>query len=1023
MNSIGSVWRKCDFHIHTPVSYKWDGPKFDTSDPAQEEAYCKHVLDAINSAEPEAFCIMDYWTFEGYILLRNFMKKHPDYTKKTIFPGMEFRIISPTEFRLNCHVLICNTVPDDMLRSFTSTLRFAGRDGKAPQESFFADFAVTFDPGKLKHHGFKEEDRKNPIKMAEFGRMVAELSWESVRDAMKLIGGDRCLLILPWECSDGLMRLKWQNHSATDRELMQWADCFESRKDEHINLFLGLESNQALREAFIVNLGGYPKPAFSGSDAHEVGRYGVFHGDRPTWLKAQLTFKGLRQICCEPALRSFIGEKPEKLKHIEQNPTKYIKSLKLSKIPGSTLDEDWFDSKELHLNPGLIAIVGNKGSGKSALADIIALAGNAHCSNFEFLTPKRFRGTGNKAQHFTAELTWLDNRSVPINLGTSPDLRSPERVRYLPQHFIEQLCNDIEAGNEERFSKELQKVIFSHVTTEERLNQGTMDDLLEFMIRTRRESFNLTQQSLKTLNDTIFRKEQEGSPETIKTYETSLLLKEAELTTLDATLLTEVPKPSDTPDAEAEKAFRAVEEFTTKQSEIARQIADLNREHKALLGEEARLRQLLEHTNNFEKTYKTFCDQRRDEFTAAGLVVEDIVKLAIDRTALNTRIAQIQARTEAITAVLSGTPATATEGERIGLIAEHDGIAAEIVGHQARLDAPQRAYQAFLKEKETRDRQRTSIVGDADTPGTIEFLKGRIQHATTDIPTELTQHKAERRELVKKLHGELLEMRQVYMKLYAPVQKVATEAASSAYSVKLQFDATVADAGFEQTFFDFIHRGKKGTFYGEADSRTELDKLVGACDFNDTDSVADFTEKVLDALIVNQTKTGEKNTIASQLREKKKVADLYDFIFGLNYLEIRYNLRLGTKDISKLSPGEKGALLLVFYLLLDIEETPIVIDQPEHNLDNESVVRLLVECIRKARVRRQVIIVTHNPNLAVYCDADQVICCTLDKENRHRIDYESGAIEDYPINKFAVNVLEGTYAAFDNRSKKWHKPE
>jgi ABC-type lipoprotein export system ATPase subunit len=167
----------------------------------------------------------------------------------------------------------------------------------------------------------------------------------------------------------------------------------------------------------------------------------------------------------------------------------------------------------------------------------------------------------------------------------------------------------------------------------------------------------------------------------------------------------------------------------------------------------------------------------------------------------------------------------------------------------------------------------------------------------------------------------------------------------------------------------------------------------------------------------------EAVTIQSQLKDKKKVPDLYDFLFGLQYVEPRYTLKLGGKDISQLSPGEKGALLLVFYLLLDREEIPIIIDQPEQNLDNESVVQLLVDCIRRAAARRQVVIVTHNPNLAVVCDADQIVRTYIDKGNGNQISYESGAIEDNPINKTAVDVLEGTYRAFDNRRKKYHKPE
>lgn len=64
-------------------------------------------------------------------------------------------------------------------------------------------------------------------------------------------------------------------------------------------------------------------------------------------------------------------------------------------------------------------------------------------------------------------------------------------------------------------------------------------------------------------------------------------------------------------------------------------------------------------------------------------------------------------------------------------------------------------------------------------------------------------------------------------------------------------------------------------------------------------------------------------------------------------------------------------------------------------------------------------IVTHNPNLAVVCDAEQVICADLDKKNNYRMLYLSGAIEDPIINKAIVDILEGTRPAFDKRDDKY----
>lgn len=292
------------------------------------------------------------------------------------------------------------------------------------------------------------------------------------------------------------------------------------------------------------------------------------------------------------------------------------------------------------------------------------------------------------------------------------------------------------------------------------------------------------------------------------------------------------------------------------------------------------------------------------------------------------------------------------------------------------------------------------------------------------LPGLYEELKESRRQLVRDIHGELLKIRAVYQKLYEPVQKmVAASAAFTKEPLDLDFDAGLSASRFKDGFLEYIHRNRIGTSYGEEESRKALEKLVNARDFNVTEDVVKFLDDLMTSLTsVDRNGTPEAVTIQSQLKDANKINDLSDFLFGLKYLEMRYALKLGGKDIAQLSSGEKGALLLVFYLLLDPEEIPIIIDQPEQNLDNESVVKLLVDCIRQARSRRQVVIVTHNPNLAVVCDADQVISCKIDKVNGNKVTYECGAIEDQPLNEAAVNVLEGTYPAFDNRRKKYHKP-
>lgn len=138
----------------------------------------------------------------------------------------------------------------------------------------------------------------------------------------------------------------------------------------------------------------------------------------------------------------------------------------------------------------------------------------------------------------------------------------------------------------------------------------------------------------------------------------------------------------------------------------------------------------------------------------------------------------------------------------------------------------------------------------------------------------------------------------------------------------------------------------------------------------------------------------------------------------LDYIDINYNLKLGEKMLSKLSPGERGLVLLIFYLVLDKDNLPLIIDQPEDNLDNQSIFKKLVPYIIKAKERRQIIIVTHNPNIAVACDSEQIIYSKMNNEDME-IRYIYGSMESKETSQYIIDVLEGTQPAFDKRKNKY----
>ena len=126
------------------------------------------------------------------------------------------------------------------------------------------------------------------------------------------------------------------------------------------------------------------------------------------------------------------------------------------------------------------------------------------------------------------------------------------------------------------------------------------------------------------------------------------------------------------------------------------------------------------------------------------------------------------------------------------------------------------------------------------------------------------------------------------------------------------------------------------------------------------------------------------------------------------------------RDFAKLSLGQQQSVLLA--LILSSESNcPLIIDQPEENLDPKSVYSELIHLFADARLRRQVIIVTHNANLVVNTDVDQVIvasCVKHEGGSPPEFHYYSGGLEDPIIRGQVCDILEGGEAAFRQRARR-----
>lgn len=120
------------------------------------------------------------------------------------------------------------------------------------------------------------------------------------------------------------------------------------------------------------------------------------------------------------------------------------------------------------------------------------------------------------------------------------------------------------------------------------------------------------------------------------------------------------------------------------------------------------------------------------------------------------------------------------------------------------------------------------------------------------------------------------------------------------------------------------------------------------------------------------------------------------------------------RPIAQGSPGQKTAAILAF--LLSYGEEPMVLDQPEDDLDNHLIYDLIVRQLRENKQRRQIIVVTHNPNIVVNGDAELVLVLDFRDGQTHVV--EQGGLQEQPVRDEICRVMEGGREAFELRYRR-----
>ena len=1006
-------------HIHSPFSELNNGFGDDFDN------YVQTVFKTAIEKNIATIGITDYFTIEGYKKIKTEYLENESKLKELfseeeinaiqkilVLPNIEFRLDKLVNSnRINYHIIFSDDVSiEDIEEDFLHELDFV-YEGNPQDED---------EKWKLKQRNLQDLGKKLKEDHPQFsgdsdlfvGMKCAVVDDKKITQLLrskKSKFSGKYILVVP--ADEDLSKISWNSQGHNIRKvLIQKSDALFASNTNTINWALGGNNIEGYIKEF-----KSIKASFWGSDAHDFDSLFKPDGNRFCWIKADRTFEGLKQSIIEPNTRIFIGEKPSSITRVVNNPTKYIKALTISKKNGSSLEETWFDgTTSIPINHELVAIIGNKGNGKSAIADIIGLVGNSHNEqSFSFLTKNKFRKRNpNRAESFEAEITWNNNYTDECILSNPVDLSRPEKVKYLPQSYLEKLCT---TTDETEFEQELKKVIFSHVEVSERLNKESLEDLIDYKSEEIYQKIEQIKLELLGINKRISLLEDKKQPDFIVKLQENLKAKEAEIKAHEEIKPKEVKEPEKDESVKQENAqiTESINKLKTEQDSLIQQLENLNTEKSTHTSIKVELNKLKESLSNFMDSYQKLKNSSEPILTKHNLDFELVLKLQFDVTSIDNKV---QVSTNRLSEIEKNLDIENSDSIVSKIKLNKDKIA-EL---KNKLDEPSKKYQEYLESLKIWEQQLKSLIGDKVTPTTKIYLEESIQYIQNTLASDIEQAKSQRSASVKSIISEKNKIKQLYKNLYSPISSFINQYGEIVEDYEINVDVSLNQVNFSEKFFNYIGQGAKGSFIGKEEGVKKLKDLLSEADFASEEGIIEFLDLIITALETDQRDDKfEPRCLKNQLRQGFNPEEFYTFLFGLDYLEPSYRLKLSDKEVSQLSPGERGALLLIFYLLLDRQDCPLIIDQPEENLDNQSVYQILVRFIKEAKKKRQIIIVTHNPNLAVVCDADQVIHVKIDKMDKNRVSIISGSLENEEINNKVLEILEGTFPAFNNRTLKY----
>ncbi|SMN01592.1 ATPase involved in DNA repair [uncultured Candidatus Thioglobus sp.] len=899
-------------HIHTKGTNKNDN--FTSSD---FEEFCATLFEKALEKNIQAIGITDYFSIDNYKKVKIFVDgidSTSDFTEQEkdkiknilLLPNVELRILPATNSGglINIH---CLFNPDD---NFLETL----------ENDFFGSLEDS-GGNKMNRAGLVTLGKESDSSLDDEGaykKGIEEFHLEPSKLSNLLKLKENTIIAVSNSNSDGASALQehyklFENETgsldAVRSNIYKLSDAIFSGNPSDREFFLG--GKNGCNVSLVMNKCGSLKPCVHGSDAHCEDK--LFNPDenRFCWIKADLTFEGLKQILCEPKDRVKIqANKPE-----EKSGYHVIKAIEI--------DSD-ICKQDILLNSNLNTIIGGRSTGKSTLLQLIA-----HSVNPSIPDIKQF-------------ITDIPQKDIKI-IWQDREENKDRDIEFFPQSHMYEIARD-----KEKKTKLIQGIV------------EAKDD--ENLINTYEKFCANNKSTIQTNLDDLFKLQ-------ANIDELTITLKE-----------------------KGDESGLKIEIRNLKNK-----IEDSQQDNSFSEDELKQYKNLKEDILKLEQSQQK---QEKDKIEIAVLKNEDLFA-----SSFSYKFNQLSdLNLETIQEIF-------------------DSVRQEAIKEwQDKLSAKLTDIDELLEKS----KKEIQVKKESDA-----FKKGSNQLEQNKQYKELN----DRLNIENKKLAEITSLQKQISNINTQKEELFEQTVKNHISFATKIDELIR-------VFSLVHDDieiKIEKIYRHDKCKELLKDFINLQSHYRQSFVNDWGSKYENNAESNITKflrqALEKKV---ELKAYKEIKDLAKGLLTENWFSISYDLTYQEDTFSKMSDGKKAFVILKLLLEFSHKECPILIDQPEDSLDNRAIYNELVAYLNQKKKDRQIILVTHNANIVVNADAEQVIVANQhgeDSKNQGDIKFQyiTGSLENTKskdenfgivlqsqgIREHVCEILEGGIEAFKKRENKY----